>query len=118
MNSYLHYGNFLEGLSLLAPTNIYTPQIPDRYLSTQLLDFSPPILHSFSFSTLTMYSFNLIPIVIALLVATVVALPHDLMVNDEFTRDVGVVYPDNNFTGAPLYLMLHKQGRKCEAIVG
>lgn len=45
---------------------------------------------------------------------TAKAAPHDLMVNNEFVRDVGVVYPNNNFTGNPLYLVAHKKAPKCE----
>ncbi|KAJ4987552.1 hypothetical protein SVAN01_07009 [Stagonosporopsis vannaccii] len=61
-----------------------------------------------------MYIFNIIQIVIGLLASTVVALPHDLMVNNDLVRDVGVIYSNSNFTGTPLFLLQHKQGRKCE----
>lgn len=44
------------------------------------------------------------------------ALPHDLMVNNNFIRDVGVLFPKSNFTGDPLYLVTHKKERKCETV--
>ncbi|KAF3036657.1 hypothetical protein E8E12_001833 [Didymella heteroderae] len=52
--------------------------------------------------------------ILGLLAPTVNAAPHDLMVNNEFVRDVGVVYPSNNFTGSPLYLVTHKKFPRCE----
>jgi hypothetical protein len=41
------------------------------------------------------------------------ALPHDQMVNNEFIRDVGVLYPNSNFSGDPMYLVMYKQVPKC-----
>lgn len=60
--------------------------------------------------------YNAIPFlaIAGLLAPTANAAPHDLMVNNEFVRDVGVVYPSNNFTGNPLYLVTHKKAPKCE----
>lgn len=55
-----------------------------------------------------------IPAIAAVLASAVNAAPHDLMVNNEFVRDVGVVYSNNNFTGNPLYLVTHKKAPKCE----
>ena len=52
--------------------------------------------------------------VAGLLTTTVYAHPHDQMVNNDFVRDVGIVYPNVNFTGDPLYLITHKQAPKCE----
>lgn len=55
--------------------------------------------------------------IVSLLSVTISAIPHDLMVNNEFVRDVGVAYPDNNFTGNPFYLVTHKKAPKCETTV-
>lgn len=57
-----------------------------------------------------------IPILViaGLLAPMVITAPHDLMLNNEFVRDVDVVYSDNNFTGNPLYLVTHKKAPKCE----
>ncbi|KAF3049933.1 hypothetical protein E8E11_009677 [Didymella keratinophila] len=51
------------------------------------------------------------------LAPTANATPHNLMVNNEVVRDVGVVYPNNNFTGNPLYLVTHKKAPKCETSI-
>lgn len=53
---------------------------------------------------------------LSLLAATAVALPHDLMINNDIIRDVGVIYPDGDFTGHPIYLVQHKQKPECLAI--
>jgi len=42
-----------------------------------------------------MYALNIFQTVVAMLVSMIVALPHNLMVNNEFVRDVGVIYPNN-----------------------
>ena len=52
-----------------------------------------------------------------LLAATALALPHDQMVNNEFIRDVGVIYSNSNFTGAATFLVTHKKERKCDTNV-
>jgi hypothetical protein len=55
--------------------------------------------------------------VVGLLTPAVSALPHDLMVNNEFVRDVGVVYPNDNFTGTPLYLVTYKKAPTCSTAI-
>ncbi|KAF1923816.1 uncharacterized protein M421DRAFT_306422 [Didymella exigua CBS 183.55] len=52
-----------------------------------------------------------------LLASTISAFPHDLMVSNKFVRDVGVLYPNSNFTGTPLYLVTHKKALKCETAI-
>ncbi|KAJ4378638.1 hypothetical protein N0V86_005508 [Didymella sp. IMI 355093] len=39
------------------------------------------------------------------------------MVNNEFVGDVSVVYPNDNFTGAPLYLVTHKKAPTCSTAI-
>ena len=53
---------------------------------------------------------------VCVLGSLVIALPHDQMVNNDFIRDVGVLYPNSNFTGNPLFLVTHKKQRKCETV--
>ncbi|KAJ4402489.1 hypothetical protein N0V91_007203 [Didymella pomorum] len=60
------------------------------------------------------YTIPVLAAVGGLLAPLVNAAPHDLMVDNEFVRDVGVVYPNNSFTGNPLYLVTHKKAPKCE----
>ncbi|KZM24626.1 uncharacterized protein EKO05_0008709 [Ascochyta rabiei] len=51
-----------------------------------------------------------------LLASVVLAFPHDRMVNNEFIRDVGVLFSQSNFTGNVMLLVTHKQEHKCETV--
>lgn len=62
-----------------------------------------------------MYAFLTLPAIVGFFIASTGALPHDQMVNNEFERDVGVLYSGSNFTGEPLFLVQHKEGTKCES---
>lgn len=61
-----------------------------------------------------MFTFHIFVAMVSLFAASAIALPHDLMVNNELIRDVGVLYTDFNYTGEPLFLIQHKQEPKCE----
>ncbi|KAH6642417.1 hypothetical protein C7974DRAFT_101877 [Boeremia exigua] len=61
-----------------------------------------------------MHASRIFQAVIGLLAATVLALPHELMVNNEFVRDVGIAYSDSNFGGVSVYLMQDKKTSKCQ----
>ena len=64
-----------------------------------------------------MYVVRLFQIAVCFMTTLALALPHDQMVNNEFIRDVGVLYPNSNFTGGPLFLVQHKKAPKCETNV-
>ena len=63
-----------------------------------------------------MYTMPIFQAVIGLLASGALSLPHDQMVDNEFIRDVGVLYPQVNFTGEPLFLVTHKKQPKCETV--
>ncbi|KAJ4357081.1 hypothetical protein N0V95_002819 [Ascochyta clinopodiicola] len=48
--------------------------------------------------------------------STVLALPHNRMVNNEFIRDIGVLFSQSNFTGNAIFLVTHKKEHKCETV--
>ncbi|KAF2633546.1 hypothetical protein BU25DRAFT_486614 [Macroventuria anomochaeta] len=61
-----------------------------------------------------MYASRISKAVVCLLASAIAASPHDQMVNNEFIRDVGVLYPNSNFTGDPFFLVQHKKAPRCE----
>ena len=61
-----------------------------------------------------MHAMSTLRIIVPILAATALAIPHDQMVNNEFVRDVGVIYSGSNFTGDATFLVTHKKKRKCE----
>ncbi|KAF9701645.1 hypothetical protein EKO04_000270 [Ascochyta lentis] len=63
-----------------------------------------------------MYAISIILRIVFLLASLALALPHDRMVNNEFIRDVGVLFSESNFMGDPMFLVTSKEERKCETV--
>lgn len=60
-----------------------------------------------------MQFFQTFQMLVCLLVSPVHALPHDLMVNNELVRDVGVLFSNRNYNGNSTFLLMHKRESKC-----